>query len=100
MNFLSAAIAAVLFQVGCPEEKEEEEAGCPADFEIASKVMSEFMGTYFLVLTVGLSFIGGSKAPVFSIAASLMCIFFAPGTCSGAHVNPAVFIALLAYCTV
>jgi aquaporin Z len=94
-EFIGAALAAVVFQVCRPEEKEED-AECPADYEIASKVVSEFLGTYFLVLTVGLNVIGGSKAPVFSIAASLMCMIFALGTCSGAHFNPAVTIAIVA----
>jgi len=94
-EFIGAALAAVVFQVCRPEEKEED-AACPADYELASKVVSEFLGTYFLVLTVGLNVIGGSKAPVFSIAASLMCMIFALGTCSGAHFNPAVTIAIVA----
>merc|ERR1719503_175418 len=47
-----------------------------------------------LVLTVGLNVIGGSKAPVWSIAASLMCMIFALGSCSGAHFNPAVTVAI------
>ena len=33
-----------------------------------------FLGTYFLILTVGLNVIGGSPAAVFSIAAALMCM--------------------------
>ena len=34
--------------------------------------VSEFIGTFFLVLTVGLNVIGGSAAPALSIGASLM----------------------------
>jgi len=94
-EFIGAAVAAVLFQVCRPEEKD---GGCkqPGDYQLPSKVLSEFLGTYFLVLTVGLNVLGGSKAPVFSIAASLMCMIFALGTCSGAHFNPAVTIAIVA----
>jgi len=95
-EFIGAAIAAVLFQVCRPEEKDDEATEAPASYELPSKVLSEFLGTYFLVLTVGLNVIGGSKAPVFSIAASLMCMIFALGTCSGAHFNPAVTIAIMA----
>merc|ERR1719223_2527484 len=94
-EFIGASLAAVLFQVCRPEEKEEE-LPCPASHELPAKVLSEFLGTYFLVLTVGLNVLGGSKAPVFSIAASLMCMIFALGTCSGAHFNPAVTIAIVA----
>ena len=93
-EFLGAAVAAVLFQVCRPEEKDEDAE--PGNYELPSKVLSEFLGTYFLVLTVGLNVLGGSKAPVFSIAASLMCMIFALGTCSGAHFNPAVTIAIVA----
>jgi len=94
-EFIGASLAAVLFQVVRPEEKEEE-LPCPEAHELPAKVLSEFLGTYFLVLTVGLNVIGGSKAPVFSIAASLMCMIFALGTVSGAHFNPAVTIAIVA----
>lgn len=57
-------------------------------------LVAEFIGTYFLVLTVGFNVIGGSKAPVFSIAAALMCMIYALGDISGGHFNPAVSIAI------
>jgi aquaporin Z len=94
-EFIGAAVAAVLFKVCRPEEGDDE-AEPPKAYGLASKVVSEFLGTYFLVLTVGLNVLGGSKAPVFSIAASLMCMIFALGSCSGAHFNPAVTIAIVA----
>lgn len=93
-EFIGAALAAVLFQVCRPEEKEEDKD--PEPYELPARLLSEFLGTYFLVLTVGLNVLGGSKAPVFSIAASLMCMIFALGSCSGAHFNPAVTIAVVA----
>merc|ERR1719201_682660 len=61
-----------------------------------AKLVSEFIGTFYLVLTAGLNVIGKSTAPVFSIAASLMCMIFALGRVSGAHFNPAVTLACLA----
>merc|ERR1719482_171246 len=57
------------------------------------KLISEFLGTYILVLTVGLNVLGGGCA--FSIAASLMCMIYALGDVSGANFNPAVSLALL-----
>merc|ERR1712232_432995 len=57
--------------------------------------MGEFLGTFVLVLTVGLNVLGASTAGAFSIAASLMCMIFALGSCSGAHFNPAVTVAIL-----
>jgi len=96
-EFAGAVAAAVLFQVVRPEELDETATGpTEASSGLVPKVVSEFLGTYFLVLTVGLNVIGGSKAPVFSIAASLMCMIFALGTVSGAHFNPAVTIAIVA----
>jgi len=62
---------------------------------LSSKLISEFLGTFMLVLTVGLNVIGGSKAPVFSIAASLMCMIYALGNVSGANFNPAVSLCLI-----
>jgi aquaporin Z len=91
-EFVGAAVAAVLFQVVRPEEKSQDP---PGEYQMGSKLISEFLGTYMLVLTVGLNVIGGSKAPVFSIAASLMCMIFALGSVSGAHFNPAVTTAIL-----
>merc|ERR1719201_185740 len=85
VELVGAALAAVLFQACRPEEGDEAitEPDQIQPYGVPSKVVSEFLGTYFLVLTVGLNVIGGSKAPVFSIASSLMCMIFALGTCSG-----------------
>jgi len=59
-----------------------------------ANALSEFLGTFFLVLTVGLNVTGGSPAPALSIGASLMCMIYALGGVSGAHFNPAVTAAL------
>ena len=63
------------------------------EYSLASKLISEFLGTYILVLTVGLNVLGGGCA--FSIAASLMCMIYALGDVSGANFKPAVSLALL-----
>mmetsp|Transcript_71730 Transcript_71730/g.171386 ORF Transcript_71730/g.171386 Transcript_71730/m.171386 type:complete len:456 (-) Transcript_71730:143-1510(-) len=86
-----AAMAAGLFVVCRPEEMDLGDK-IP---ELASKLVSEFLGTYMLVLTVGLNVLSGSGAAAFSIASSLMCMIFALGTVSGAHFNPAVTAAIL-----
>ena len=38
------------------------------------KFISEFIGTFFLVFTVGLNVIGGNPLGAISIGASLMCM--------------------------
>jgi aquaporin Z len=93
-EFIGSAIAVALFQACRPEEKQPDEVLPPQMYPLGSRLVSEFLGTYMLVLTVGLNVIGGSKAPVWSIAASLMCMIFALGSCSGAHFNPAVTVAI------
>merc|ERR1719482_2645970 len=62
---------------------------------VMKKAVSEFIGTYFLVLTVFLNVTGMSPAGVVSIAASLMCMIYALGGVSGANFNPAVTLTLL-----
>jgi len=91
-EFLGAAAAALLFKTIRAHEEPEAENKEPS---LGAKLISEFLGTYMLVLTVGLNVIGGSKAPVFSIAASLMCMIYALGSVSGANFNPAVSLCLV-----
>ena len=61
------------------------------------KYVVEFIGTFFLVLTVGCTVIpaaAGVIAPL-AIGAALMVMIFAGGHISGAHYNPAVTLAVL-----
>eukprot|EP00913_Durusdinium_trenchii_P026057 g24444.t1 len=88
-ELLGAAMAATLFKVVRPEDFGGEKSQI-------TELVSEFLGTYMLVLTVGLNILGKSKAAAFSIAASLMSMIYALGDVSGAHFNPAVTVAILA----
>src|SRR6266481_5656095 len=60
------------------------------------KYLVEFIGTFFLVLTIGFA-VGkewaGAMAPV-AIGAALMVMIFAGGHVSGGHFNPAVSLAV------
>ena len=60
------------------------------------KYLTELIGTFFLVLTIGMTVIGGKGdfAPI-AIGAILMAMVFAGGYISGAHYNPAVTLAVL-----
>lgn len=61
------------------------------------KYIAEFIGTFFLLLTIGLTVIGagaGVIAPL-AIGAALMVMVYAGGHISGAHYNPAVTLAIL-----
>lgn len=62
-----------------------------------NKYITEFIGTMFLVLVVGVAAIGGAAgamAPV-AIGTILMVMVYAGGHISGAHYNPAVTLAVL-----
>jgi aquaporin Z len=66
---------------------------------LSQKLGAEFLGTYFLVFTVGLvSLVGSSDASLkvfggFAISSVLMVLVYSLGTVSGAHLNPAVTFA-------
>jgi aquaporin Z len=95
-ELVGAALAAGAFMVcrGAQEEAEDNEVD-DVEIPMSAKLLSEFLGTYILVLTVGLNVLSGSAAGAFSIAASLMCMIYALGTVSGAHFNPAVTTAIV-----
>jgi aquaporin Z len=62
-----------------------------------NKYIAEFIGTFFLVLTIGCTVIGagaGVIAPL-AIGAALMVMVYAGGHISGGHYNPAVTLGIL-----
>ena len=61
-----------------------------------AKYLTEFIGTFFLVATIGFTVIApgaGDMAPL-AIGAALMVMIFAGGHVSGGHYNPAVTLAV------
>jgi aquaporin Z len=61
-----------------------------------NKYIAEFIGTFFLVLTIGCTVIPGNPGviPPLAIGAALMVMIFAGGHISGGHFNPAVTLAV------
>jgi aquaporin Z len=61
-----------------------------------NKYLTELIGTFFLVLTIGCTVIAGGPhvVPPLAIGAVLMVMVFAGGHVSGAHYNPAVTLAV------
>jgi aquaporin Z len=58
------------------------------------KYLVEFIGTFFLVFTVGMAVRSGAALAPLAIGAALMVMIFAGGHVSGAHFNPAVTLAV------
>jgi aquaporin Z len=59
------------------------------------KYLTEFIGTFFLVLTAALTLMNGTPFAPLAIGSALMVMVYMGGHVSGAHYNPAVSLALL-----
>ena len=60
-----------------------------------NKYLTELIGTFFLVLSIGLSVLGGTPMAPLAIGATLMVMVYMGGHVSGGHYNPAVSLAVL-----
>eukprot|EP00928_Gymnodinium_smaydae_P026895 TRINITY_DN20974_c0_g1_i1.p1 TRINITY_DN20974_c0_g1~~TRINITY_DN20974_c0_g1_i1.p1 ORF type:complete len:564 (-),score=119.27 TRINITY_DN20974_c0_g1_i1:200-1891(-) len=85
-ELLGAALAALCFKIVRPSSSDE--------VPLHAKLLSEFLGTFLLVLTVGLNITTQSAATALSAASALMCMVYALGDVSGGHFNPAVSLAI------
>jgi len=100
---VGAALAAVLFHVVRAANVAKKDSA--RDESLVSRGVSEFIGTFYLILTVCLVCsapgVAGVAAPsppllgVVGIASSLMVMIYALGNVSGANFNPAVTLGLL-----
>ena len=59
------------------------------------RYITEFIGTFFLVLTIGTTILTKTPLAPVAIGAILMVMVYAGGHISGAHYNPAVTLAVL-----
>jgi aquaporin Z len=59
-----------------------------------NRYLTELIGTFFLVFTIGMVVVAGSAAAPIAIGAVLMVMVYMGGHVSGAHYNPAVTIAV------
>ncbi|MGH7541724.1 MAG: MIP/aquaporin family protein, partial [Gemmatimonadota bacterium] len=60
-----------------------------------NKLLTEAIGTFFLVLTVGLTVLAETAFAALAIGCSLMIMVYMGGHISGGHYNPAVTLAVL-----
>ena len=60
-----------------------------------SRYVTELVGTFFLVLTIGLMVLNGTPMAPIAIGSVLMAMVYMGGHISGAHYNPAVSVAIL-----
>jgi aquaporin Z len=63
--------------------------------KLPQKLTVEFIGTFFLVFTVGMAVTYADKLAPLAIGSSLMVMVFAGGHISGGHFNPAVSLAAM-----
>src|SRR5687768_5720567 len=59
------------------------------------KYLTEMIGTFFLVLTIGLTVLSGYDGAPLAIGSALMVMVYMGGHISGAHYNPAVSLAVM-----
>jgi aquaporin Z len=62
--------------------------------ELPQRLTVEFIGTFFLVFTVGMAVTHADAFAPLAIGSSLMVMIFAGGHISGGHFNPAVSLAV------
>lgn len=60
-----------------------------------ARYLTEFIGTFFLVLAMGLTELSGAPLAPVGIGAMLLAVVYMGAPVSGAHYNPAVSLALL-----
>jgi len=86
---VGALLAAILFRLVRPEDFGGDQCGTGA------QLTSEFLGSFVVVVTVGLDVVEGSVVGVLPIAAAFLCMNLSLGNVSGAQFNPGLTVATL-----
>jgi glycerol uptake facilitator-like aquaporin len=76
-------------------DEDEIEAELAKPTSVMETCLAEFLGTFVLMLTVGLNAVTDTSATAWSAAASLMSLIYSLGDVSGAHFNPAVTLGVM-----
>jgi len=91
---MGAIVAAALFCICRPEDCSHIST-TNYKAPLSRRLVGEFLGTFMLVLTVGLNVVTKSPAGPVSAAAALMSMVYSLGDVSGGHFNPAVTVAVV-----
>jgi aquaporin Z len=94
-QLIGSGIAAVLFSLMRPQDAGVSGILFGGEASLMIKCLSEFLGVFVLVMTVGLNVVTKSPATALSAAGALMSMIYALGYVSGAHFNPAVTLAVV-----
>eukprot|EP00930_Biecheleria_cincta_P025119 TRINITY_DN17921_c0_g1_i1.p1 TRINITY_DN17921_c0_g1~~TRINITY_DN17921_c0_g1_i1.p1 ORF type:complete len:473 (+),score=59.90 TRINITY_DN17921_c0_g1_i1:144-1562(+) len=92
---IGSVLAVLLFRALRPEDRlsaSEQERYVPS---ISTRMLCEFIGSFLLVLTVGLNVLGKSAATAWSVGAALVSMVYSLGDVSGGHFNPAVTLTVV-----
>ena len=99
MQLFGATMAAAMFvavRIGeLRNEAPSREQLVDAGGTLLSKLLSEFLGTFFLCITVGVNLVMRSSATPWAAFAALASMIYAVHDISGGHLNPAVTAAVV-----